>query len=299
MCGQTIMVYECRCGHVAREKMPPRICKPACEIQQSPLAIQLYRPCQRCRNANAHMFPYLHRESANSTELRDKPLPGIPGLGLTEGPPPSYEHVCEQVPTYTRAAAEERPVAFDDVISALLNFDPNRVVSSWHAFRALQLSLLSPLCARVQELQRRITRIRPRVHRVEDIGQCDEIMIRLAREQKVLDTALQWGRRYLDAALVLKYGLDKSRDAAGQAARTGNHIEATSHVRAAAEHADKLLEVSIQLSRPGRQPQTLHTSIKTQLDVLQTVIQTLGSRATSRVWAFVQIVSRSNYEVHY
>lgn len=124
-------------------------------------------------------------------------------------------------------------------------------------------------------------------------------MIRLAREQKVLDTALQWGQRHLDAALVLKYGLDKSRDAAGQAARTGNHIEATSHVRAAAEHADKLLEVSIQLSRPGRQPRPLHTSIKTQLDVLQTVIQTLGSRATSRVWAFVQVASRSNYEVHY
>ncbi|THY46047.1 hypothetical protein D6C97_08420 [Aureobasidium pullulans] len=118
-------------------------------------------------------------------------------------------------------------------------------------------------------------------------------------ESTELKTLASWGRRYLDAALVLKYGLDKSRDAAGQAARTGNHIEATSHVRAAAEHADKLLEVSIQLSRPGRQPQTLHTSIKTQLDVLQTVIQTLGSRATSRVWAFVQVVSRSNYEVHY
>ncbi|THY25724.1 hypothetical protein D6D01_04948 [Aureobasidium pullulans] len=73
----------------------------------------------------------------------------------------------------------------------------------------------------------------------------DEITLRLAREQKVLDTALQWGERHLDAALVLKYGLDKSRDAAGQAARAGNHIEATSHVRAAAEHADKLLEVSI------------------------------------------------------
>ncbi|THZ80356.1 hypothetical protein D6C84_07515 [Aureobasidium pullulans] len=293
------MVYECRCGHVAREKMPPRICRPACEAQQSPLTIHLYRPCQKCRNANPNMSPYLHRESANPTELHDKPLPGIPGPGLTEGPPPSYEHVCEQVPTYTRAAAEERPVTFDDVMSALLNFDPNRVVSSWHAFRALQLSLLSPLCAQVQDLQRRITRIKPRVHRLEDIGQCDEIMIRLAREQKVLDTALQWGQRYLDAALVLKYGLDKSRDAAGQAARTGNHIEAASHVRAAAEHADKVLEVSIQLSRPGRQPRTLHTSIKMQLDVLQTVIQALGSRATSRVWAFVQIASRSNYEAHY
>ncbi|CAC9886962.1 unnamed protein product [Aureobasidium pullulans] len=245
------------------------------------------------------MSPYLHRESANPTELRNKPLPGIPGPGLAEGPPPSYEHVCEQVPTYTRAAAEERPVAFDHVMSALLNFNPGQVVSSWHAFRALQLSLLSPLCAQVQDLQRRITRIKPRVHRLEDIGQCDEIMIRLAREQKVLDTALQWGQRHLDAALVLRYGLDKSRDAADQAARAENHIEATSHVRAAAEHADKLLEVSIQLSRPGHQPQPLHTSIKTELDVLQTVIQTLGSRATSRVWAFVQIVSRSNYEVHY
>ncbi|THY81511.1 hypothetical protein D6C95_09088 [Aureobasidium pullulans] len=126
-----------------------------------------------------------------------------------------------------------------------------------------------------------------------------ELKTLAAREQKVLDTVLQWGERYLDAALVLKYGLDKSRDAATQAARAGNHIEATSHVRAAAEHADKLLEVSIQLSRPGRQPQPMHTSIKTQLDVLQTVIQALGSRATSRVWAFVQIASRSNYEVHY
>ncbi|KAI4736195.1 hypothetical protein E4T50_13305 [Aureobasidium sp. EXF-12298] len=286
MCGQTLMVYECICDTSSRELMPPRICKPACEVEKSQLMIELKRPCSR-----DHYRKF-------TTALHDKPLPGIPAPGPTEGQPPTYQDATEQPPTYDRAISEEEPATYDNVITAMATFQPEEILRAWHTFRATQLSLLPPLLTELQALEHRVFKAKRRLHRAEDIGFCEEVIIRLAREQHTLDKSLQQGQRYLDATLVLKYGLDKYQTLARQSTKLGDYAQAGLHVKAASEHADRLLEMKVQLSRPEQQSRRLAGSIRQQLYLLEKVVQTLEARTTTRVWAFVQVATRSDYDVH-
>lgn len=294
------MVYECTCGKSSWELMPRRICKPACEVETAQLMIELKRPCGECHEANTDIFAVLQRNFSerSATALHDKPLPGIPTPGPVEGLPPSYQEATEQPPTYDRAIAEEEPATYDNVITAMATFQPEEIVRAWHTFRATQLSLLPPLLTELQALERRVSKAKRRLHRAEDIGFCEEVIIRLAREQNTLEKILQQGQRYLDATLVLKYGLDKYQTLARESTKLGDYAQVGLHVKAASDHADKLLEMKIQLSRPEQQPRRLAGHTRQQLYLLEKVVQTLEARTTSRVWAFVQVATRSDYDVH-
>ncbi|KAI4854362.1 hypothetical protein E4T44_00228 [Aureobasidium sp. EXF-8845] len=301
MCGQTTMVYQCPCGMLSREPMPPRICTPMCEIEQAQLTINLTRPWEDCYSADPDVFANLHRRHRErpTTYIFDKPLPGIPGPGSAEGLPPSYEQATEQPPTYTQAIREDQPVSYDEIMVAIASFQPDEIVRAWHTFRTSQLSILSPLLDELQLLERRVRRAKRQLHRPEDIGFCEEIIIRLAREQKSLNGSLQRGQRYLDATLVLKYGLDKYQSAAKDSAKSEDYVQARLHVKAASEHADRLLEMKIQLSRPEQQPRMLGGIVRQQLFLLEKVVQTLEAKTPSRIRAFVQVAIRSNYDTHY
>jgi hypothetical protein len=300
MYGQTTMVYECPCGKVTREVMPPRTCTPRCETEQTQLTIELTQLCEDCRNADPEMFVKLHHGYGErpTTNINDKPLPGIPGPRPAEGPPPSFEYVTEQPPTCARAIAKEQPVSYDNVMMAIATFRPDEIVRAWHSFRASQLSLLPPLLDELELLQRRVRKAKRHLHRAEDIGFCEEVIIRLAREQKTLDEYLQRGQRYLDAALVLKYGLDKYQSAARDSSKAGDYEQARRHVKAASEHADQLLEMKIQLAIPEQQPRMLTGSARQQLYLLERIVQTLEARTTSRAWAFVQVITRSDFDTY-
>jgi hypothetical protein len=294
------MVHECPCGKLVRETMPPRTCNPRCETEQAQLTIELTRPCEDCRNADPETFAKLHRAYGErpSTNIDDKPLPGIPGPEPAEGLPPSYEYVTEQPPTYARAIAEEQPVSYDNVMMAIATFQPDEIVRAWHSFRASQLSLLPPLLDELVLLECRVRKAKRHLHRAEDIGFCEEVIIRLAREQKTLDDSLHRGQKYLDATLVLKYGLDKYQAAARDSSKARNYEQARRHVKSASEHADRLLEMKIQLSVPEQQPRLLGAVVRQQLHLLEQVVQTLEARTTSRAWAFLQVITRSDYDTH-
>ncbi|KAH0279454.1 hypothetical protein KCU91_g1734, partial [Aureobasidium melanogenum] len=300
MCGQTVMVYECSCGRSSRELMPPRTCKPACEVEKPQLMIELKRPCSVCYEANTDMFAELQHDHYKrcATALHDKPLPDIPAPGPAEGLPPSYQEAIGQLPTYDRAIAEEEPATYVNVITAMATFQPEEIVRAWHTFRTTQLSLLPPLLTELQTLERRVSKAQRRLHRAEDIGFCEEVIIRLAREQNTLEKSLQQGQRYLDATLVLKFGLDKYQTLAKESTKLGNSAQTGLHVKTASEHAEKLLEMKDQLSRPEQQPRRLAGHTRQQLYLLEKVVQTLEARITSRVWAFVQVATRSDYDVH-
>ncbi|KAH0374031.1 hypothetical protein KCU65_g383, partial [Aureobasidium melanogenum] len=276
------MVYECTCGRSSGEIMPPRICKPACEVEKGGLTIKL-------QHGSAER---------SATALHDKPLPGIPAPGPVEGLPPSYQEATEKPPTYARAIAEEEPASYDNVITAIATFQPDEIVRTWHTFRTSQSSLLPPLLIELQTLERRVSKAKRRLHRTEDVGFCEEVIIRLAREQNTLNKSLQQGQIYLDATLVLKYGLDKYQTLARESTKLGDYNQARLHVKVASEHADKLLEMKIQLSRPEHQPRRLAGHTRQQLYLLEKIVQTLEDRTTSRVWAFVQVATRSDYDVH-
>lgn len=293
------MVYECICGRSIRETMP-RICKPACEIEKGQLTISLTRLCEKCYASDTNIFAELQRDSSERsvTALRDESLPGISAPGPLQGLPPSYPEATEQVPTYARAITEEEPASYDNVITAIATFQPDEIVGAWHTFRASQLSLLPPLNAELEALVRRVAKAKRRLHRTEDIGCCEEVAIRLIREQNTLDKSLQQGQRHLDATLVLKCGLDKHQALAKEALKLGDYNPARLHVKVASEHADKLLEMKIELSRPEQQPRRLAGHTRQQLYLLEKIVQTLEARTTSRVWAFVQAATRSDYETH-
>jgi hypothetical protein len=280
--------------------MPHRTCSPARETEKAQLTIELTHPCEDCYNADMNIYDKLNRESRErpTTHVYDKPLPGIPGPGSAGGLPPTYHHATEQPPKYVQAIAEEQPVTYENVMTAIATFQPEEIAKAWHTFRACQLSLLPPLLDDLQSLQRRVVRAKRRLHRAEDIGFCEEVMIRLTREQKSLDASLQRGQRYLDATLVLKYGLDKYQTAARVASKAGDYEQAHLHVKAASEHADRLLEMKIQLSRPEQQPRVLEGIARQQLYLLERVVQTLEARTTSRVWALLQVATHSNYDTH-
>jgi len=294
------MVYECPCGKITRETMPPRICTPKCEIERPQLTVSLIRPCEDCRNADPNIYDKLHRgpRERPTTQIYDKPLPGIPEPGATEGLPPSYHHATEQPLTYAQAIAEEEPASYENVMMVVATFQPEAIVRAWHTFRASQLSLLHPLLADLQSLERRVCKAKRHLHRAEDIGFCEEVLIRLAREQRYVDAGLQWGQRYLDASQVLKYGLDKYQNAARECSKAGDYEQARLHVKAASEHADRLLKMKIQLSRPGQQPRALASSARQQLYLLEQVVQNLEGRTTSRVWALLQVALRADYDAH-
>lgn len=294
------MVYECQCGKLSRETMPSRICTPECEIKKADLIIQLIRPCEDCRDADPNIYDGLHQsfKERETTHTYDKPLPGIPGPGATDGLPPSYQHATEQPLTYAQAIAEEEPVSYENVMMAIANFQPDEIVRAWHTFRTSQLSLLPPLLVDLRAHERRVRKAKRHLHRAEDIGFCEEVLIRLAREQRSLEASLQRGQRYLDATQVLKYGLDRYQNAARECSRAGNYEQARLHVKAASEHADRLLEMKIQLARPGQQPRALASSAKQQLYLLEQVVQNLESRTTSRVWALLQVALRADYDTH-
>ncbi|KAI4766393.1 hypothetical protein E4T52_00874 [Aureobasidium sp. EXF-3400] len=300
MCGRTTMIYQCPCGKLSRDRMPPRNCSPACEIKKDDLTIELTRPCEDCYNADMKNYDKLHHESRErpTTHIYDKPLPGIPGPGPAEGLPPTYYHATEQPPKYVQAIAEEQPVSYEKVMMAITTFQPEEIVRAWHTFNACQLSLLPPLLDELLSRERRVVRAKRHLHRAEDIGFCEEVMIRLTREQKSLDASLQQGQRYLDATLVLKYGLDKYRTAARAASKAGDYEQARRHVKAASEHADRLLEMKIQLSRPEQQPRVLEGIARQQLYLLEKVVQTLEARTTSRVWTLLQVATRADYDTH-
>lgn len=181
------MVYKCLCSTLSRELMLPRTCSPPCEIEKSRITITLHRPCGECCKAQADIPAELQRESAecSSNPLDVKPLPGIPEPGPCEGLPPSYEQATEEPPIYTRAIAEEEPATCDNVIMAIATFQPDEIVKVWHTFRTSQLSLLLPLMTKFETLERRVDRAKRRLDRPEDIGFCEEVIIRLS-----LDTVL-------------------------------------------------------------------------------------------------------------
>lgn len=294
------MVYECICGKSSWEIIPSRVCRPACEIQKDQPTISLMRPCGECYASNNSIFVELQRNLAerSATALHDELLTGIPAPELAEGSPPSYSEATEKPPMYARAITEEEPASYDNVVTAIATFQPKEIVRTWHFFRASQLSLLPPLIIKLEALERRVSRAKRRLHRTEDIGFCEEVTIRLAREQNTLDKSLRQGQRYLDATLVLEYGLDKYQTLAKESTKLGDYEQARLHVKAASEHADKLLEIRIQLLRPEQQPQRLAGHTRQQLYLLEKIVQTLEARTTSRVWAFVQAATRSDYETH-
>lgn len=199
------MVYECICGRLSQKLMPPRTCSPTCEVEKNQLDIRLHHPCGECYELNTDISAELQSNYADclKTSIHDKPLTGIPGPGPIEGLPPSYQQATEQPPSYARAVAEEDPATYDNVIAAIATFQPDEIVRVWHTFRASQLSLLPPLMTDLETFERRVSKARRRLHRPEDIGFCEEVIIRLAREQNTLYKSLQLGERYLDATLVL------------------------------------------------------------------------------------------------
>lgn len=280
--------------------MPPRICTPKCEIERPQLTINLTRPCEDCRNTDPNIYDKLHQSYRERPPIQthDKPLPGIPGPGATHDPPPSYHHATEQPLTYAQAITEEEPASYENVMMAVATFEPEEIVRAWHTFRASQLSLLPPLLADLQALERRVCKAKRHLHRAEDIGFCEEVIIRLAREQHSLEASLQRSQRYLDATQVLKYGLDKYHNAARECSKAGDYEQARLHVKAASEHAGRLLEMKKQLSRPGQQPRALASSARQQLYLLEQVVQNLESRTTSRVWALLQVALRADYDTH-
>lgn len=294
------MVYKCLCGTLSRELMPSRTCSSACEIEKSQITITLHRPCGECCKAQADIFAEPQRVSAEcSTNSSDvKLLPGIREPGSCEGLPPSYEQATEEPPTYTRAIAEEEPATYDNVIMAIATFQPDEIVKVWHTFRTSQLSLLLPLMTEIETLERRVGRAKRRLHGPEDIGFCEEVIIRLAREQNVLNKSLEQGHRYLDATLVFKYGLDKFQALAKGSTKLGNYDQARLHVKATSEHADRLLEMKIQLSRPEWQPRRLAGHSRQQLFLLEKVFQALEARTTSRAWAMLQVAAHCDYHLH-
>lgn len=293
-------IYQCLCGKLSQEQMPPRTCSPACEIEKDHLTIELTRPCEDCYNADTNIYEKLHRVSKErpTTHSYDKPLPGISGPELAEGLPPTYHHATEQPPKYVQAIAEEQPVSYENVMTAITTFQPEEIMRAWHMFRACQLSLLPPLLDDLQSLERRVVRAKRRLHRAEDIGFCEEVIIRLTREQKSLNASLQRGQRYLDATLVLKYDLDRYQAAAKVATKSGDYKQARLNVKDASEHADRLLEMKIQLSRPEKQPRVLEGIARQQLYLLERVVQTLEARTISRVWALLQAATRAGYHTH-
>ncbi|KAG9697823.1 hypothetical protein KCU95_g3331, partial [Aureobasidium melanogenum] len=244
------------------------------------------------------MLTELRRNFAegSATALHDKPLPGIPAPGSIEGLPPSYQQATEKPPTYARTITEEEPASYDNVITAIAAFQPDDLVAAWHTFRASQLSLLTPLISELETLNRQVSKTKRRLHRAEDVGFCEEVIVRLAREQNTLNESLQQGQRYLDATLILKYGLDRYQALAKEATKLGDYNQARLHIKAASEHADKLLEMKIELSRPEQQPRRLAGQTRQQLHLLEKIVQTLEARTTSRIWALVQVATRSNYE---
>lgn len=280
--------------------MPLRICTPECDIQKAQLTINLNRPCENCRNADLNIYEGIHQSyrERSTTQIYDKPLQDIPEPGITDGLPPDYHHATEKPPTYAQAIAEEEPVSYDNVMMATASFQPDEIVKAWHTFRNSQLSILSPILGDLQALERRVYKAKRHLHRAEDIGFCEEVLIRLAREQRSLGASLQRGQRYLDATQVLKYGLDKYQNAARESSKIGDYEQARLHVKAASEHADRLLEMDIQLARPGQQPRVLVSSARQQLYLLEQVVQKLESRTTSRAWALLQVVTRSDYHTH-
>jgi hypothetical protein len=294
------MVYECPCGKLVLEIMPPRTCTPRCGTEQAQLIIKLTQPCEDCRNADPEMFGKLQRGygERSSTNNNDKTLPGTPGPRSIEGLPPSYGYVTEQPPTYARAIAKEQPVSYDNVMMVIATSRPDEIARAWHSFRASQLSLLPPLLDELEQLERRVRKVKRHLHRAEDIGFCEQVIIRLARERKTLNESLQRDQRYLDATLVLKYGLDKYQSAARDSSKAGDYEQARRHVKAASEHADRLLEMKIQLAIPEQQPRMLTGSARQQLYLLERIVQTLEARITSRAWAFVQVITRSDYDTH-
>ena len=179
-----MMIYQCPCGKLSQEQMPPRTCSPACEIEKDQLTIELTRPCEDCYTADTSIYYKLRRASKErpTTHSYDKPLPDIPGPGPAEGPPPTYHHATEQPPKYVQAVAEEQPVSYENVMMAVTTFAPEEITRAWHAFRSCQLSLLPPLLDDLQSLERRVVRAKRRLHRAEDIGFCEEVLIRLTRE---------------------------------------------------------------------------------------------------------------------
>ncbi|KAI5197068.1 hypothetical protein E4T38_08200 [Aureobasidium subglaciale] len=280
--------------------MPPRVCNPPCDVPRGAITITLHRPCEACLTNDNGDYSEIRRviEARRTVDFRDKPLPGIPMLGPIEGHPPRYTQAIETPPKYARASAKEQPVAYDCVMAAVANFHPEEIVMAWHMLRATQMRLLPPLTLELEALQRRVGKAKRRLHRPEDIGFCEEVNMRLTRELDILDKNILWGQRYLDATLVLKYGLYKCQFAAMEAVKAGNHDQARLQVKAASEHADRLLEMKIQLSRPKQQPRQLELCIKLQIRILETVVQTLEARTTSRILAFMQVAARSDYEVH-
>jgi len=137
MCGQTIMIYECPCGKISRETMPPRICTPKCETKRPQLTVNLIRPCKDCHIADPNIYEKLHRRTREcpTTQICDKPLPGIPEPGATDGLPPSYHHATEQPLTYAQAITEEEPASYENVMMAVATFQPEEIVRAWHTFR--------------------------------------------------------------------------------------------------------------------------------------------------------------------
>ncbi|KAH0281733.1 hypothetical protein KCU91_g141, partial [Aureobasidium melanogenum] len=260
MCGHTVMVYECTCGKSSREIMPLRVCRPVCEIEKDQLTIRLTRPCEECSAANINMLTELRRNFAegSATALHDKPLPGIPAPGSIEGLPPSYQQATEKPPTYARTITEEEPASYDNVITAIAAFQPDDLVAAWHTFRASQLSLLTPLISELETLNRQVSKTKRRLHRAEDVGFCEEV-IPTARYQAL----------------------------AKEATKLGDYNQARLHIKAASEHADKLLEMKIELSRPEQQPRRLAGQTRQQLHLLEKIVQTLEARTTSRIWALV------------
>lgn len=280
--------------------MPLHTRSSTCEVKKNQITIRLHQPCRECYETSPDIFSELQRESAkrSTTALGHKPLPAIPKPGPSEGPPPSYEQAIERPPTYTQAIIEEEPASYDNVIMAIATFQPDEIVKAWHTLYASLLSFLPPLMTELETLERRVGRAERRLHRPEDVGFCEEIIIRLAREQSTIEKSLQRGQRYLDAALVLKHGLDKYQAFARESTKLGDYDQARLHVKAASEHADRLLEMKIQLSRPEQQPRRLVGHTRQQLFLLEKVVQTLEARTTSRIWAMVQVATRSDFGVH-
>ncbi|KAI4727886.1 hypothetical protein E4T49_04270 [Aureobasidium sp. EXF-10728] len=278
MCGETTIVYECPCGKSSREHILPRFCSSASGFEKSRITIEL----QRRYLQNEYGQCYLRY-------LADKPLPNIPGL------PPSYQQATEQPPSYARAIAEEQPATYETIMMAIATFQPEDIVRDMHIFRASQVSLLSPLSTELETLDHRIRKAKRRLHRAGDLGFCNEVIIRIFRERNTLVHSLQQGQRYLDATLVLKHGLEKYQSLARESTKLHDYEQSRLHVKAASEHADKLLTMKIQVSRSGLQPGDLAGRARRQICLLEKVVRTLEARASLRGWAFVQVASRCGF----
>jgi hypothetical protein len=112
-------------------------------------------------------------------------------------------------------------------MTAIATFQPEDIVRAWHTFRTFQISLLFSLLDDIQLLQRRITKAKRHLPELRILVSVKRSSSGSPVSRRPFDHSLQRGQRYLDATLVLKYGLDKYQTAARDSSKAGDYEQAS------------------------------------------------------------------------